>query len=70
MQKTSDIIWQDTQHQVLFELIEKSGTQYGQGFGFVFMLGFFILAGDHQSCGQMGYSYSRVGRIDALSAGT
>ena len=23
MQKTSDIIWQDTQHQVLFELIEK-----------------------------------------------
>jgi hemerythrin len=23
MQKTSDLIWQDTQHQVLFELIEK-----------------------------------------------
>jgi len=23
MQKTSDIIWQDTQHQVLFELIDK-----------------------------------------------
>ena len=23
MQKTSDIIWQDTQHQVLFELIER-----------------------------------------------
>ena len=23
MQKTSDIIWQDTQHQVLFELIEQ-----------------------------------------------
>ena len=23
MQKTSDVIWQDTQHQVLFELIEK-----------------------------------------------
>lgn len=23
MQKTSDLIWQDTQHQVLFELIER-----------------------------------------------
>ncbi len=23
MQKTSDILWQDTQHQVLFELIER-----------------------------------------------
>ena len=23
MQKTSDLIWQDTQHQVLFELIDK-----------------------------------------------
>jgi hypothetical protein len=23
MQKTSNIIWQDTQHQVLFELIDK-----------------------------------------------
>ena len=23
MQKTSDVIWQDTQHQVLFELIDK-----------------------------------------------
>ena len=23
MQKTSDVIWQDTQHQVLFELIER-----------------------------------------------
>jgi hypothetical protein len=23
MQKTSDLIWQDTQHQALFELIDK-----------------------------------------------
>jgi len=54
----------------LFELVQQSGTKNGQGFGFVFVLGFLILADDYQPGGQVGDPYCRVGGVYALPART
>ena len=57
--------------RVLFVLfgLEQTGAQDFEGFGLVFVLGFFILAGNHNAGGQVGDADGRVCGVYALAAG-
>ena len=46
----------------------QTGTQDFQGFILIFQLGFFILAGNHDTAGDMGQTDCGVGGIDTLAA--
>jgi len=50
-------------------LIQETCPKHFQSLGLVFMLGFFILAADHQAGGEVGNTDCRIGGVHTLAAG-
>src|SRR5215210_1670938 len=50
--------------------LEQPGTQHAHGLGPVLVLALLVLDGDDEPGGKVGDPHSRVGRVDALPAGT